>query len=347
MDLNDNARNGRRMSERNRAIVLQHLVNQGYEPPFTEEMMEQGRQSYVTKARALKGGGAPSLDIPELVRLLEMCRNRCVAETESKRSQQTFQILTFISPLDKKTQDLERTETYELMTGNFGKEDEREVFGLRFGPGVTKLVSGAAHQLLKSVIIALKRAASRRLDDAEHWLTTASLPNHDPKFKLHNLALQDADLAKKRENQLRALQNAAATEKSRKTEKDDQMKQHDAEVQRVEEAHRQRLPSLETPARDAGGDDDSFERAAKQMKMMMMNKATKDSAPSKDTRYIDRRLCMEDLVFWLENDQHFRSTKVLLQMHMRLGAQKPTAAPTPAVAGEELLPSSKKRPLPN
>lgn len=339
------------MSERIRAMVEQHLIKEGHVPPFTEEQINLGRQSYLIKARAIKGGGTPSLDIPELVRLLELCRNRHAAETESKRSRDTFQILTFISPLDKKSQDLERTETQELMTGTFGKEDEREIFGLRFGSGVTRLVSGAAQQLLKGVIISLRRAASRRLDDAEQWLATSSLPN-DPKFKLHTLMLQDADLAKKRENQLRALQNAATTEKARKTEKDDQMKQHDADVQRVEEAHRQRVPSLETPSGpDTRGDDDPFERAAKQMKMMMNNKAASKETASKDTRYINRQLCMEDLVFWLENDQHFRSTKVLLQMYLRLGVQKTaaTATATPALAGEEILPSSssKKRPLPS
>lgn len=340
---------GRRMSERIRYMVTQHLLKEGYTAPFTEEQMEQGRKSYLAKARALKGSTDATQQ--ELARVLEQWRTRHTIDEESKRSRHTLQILAFLSPLlDRKFQDLERVETHDLMAGLYGREDEREIHGLRFGPGVSRLVSRAVRQLLLTVLISLKRTAGRRLDDGEHWLPTSTLPNHDPKFKLHHLTMQDSDLSKKRENQLRALLQAPATEKekSRKSEKDDQMKQHDADVQRVEEANRQRanqmFPSVE-PSAQADADDDDYDKAAKQMKLMMMNKAAKDTgyAPSKDTRYVDRKLCTEDLVCWLENDSHFRATKVLLQTYLRLGGQK-AATPSAPTAKEILSPSKKRGP---
>jgi len=340
----DGPNSKRRMSERIRMMVIQHLIKEGHSAPFTDEQLEQGKQSYVTKARALKGGDVTQ----ELARLLEQCRSRHTVDSENQRSRYTFQILSVLAPLlDKKNLDLERVETHELMTGLNGREAEQEVHGLRFGAEVSRLVTKATRHFLVGLMISLKRIASRRLDDGEHWLPTSTLANHDPKFKLHHLAMQDSDLAKKRENQLRLLQTPTV-EKTRKTEKDDQMKQHDADVQRVEEANRQRanqmFPSLEPSSSqvDAGGDDE-FDRAAKQMKLMMMSKATKDTgyAPTKDTRYIDRKLCTEDLVSWLENDAHFRSSEVLLQSYLRLGAQRGAVAGGPA--GKEILSPSKKR----
>lgn len=334
----------RRNSERIQEVVKQYLLKEGFQPPFTEEMLEQGKRSYVTKAQMLIKSSTESTH-SELARLLEQCRSRHTIDSESKRSRHTFQILTYISPLwDRKNQDLERVETHDLMAGLYGREDDREINGLRLAPGVSRLVEKAVRQLLQTVLVSLKRIASRRLDDGEYWLSTSTLPNHDPKFKLHHLTMQDSDLANKRENHLRSLQSAATEKHTKKTEKDDQMKQHDADVQRVEEANRQRanqmFPSFEPSSTqvDAGGDDE-FDRAAKQMI------AAKDNgyAPSKDTRYIDRKLCTEDLVCWLENNSHFRSTKVLLRTYLRLGAQR---GPTPSLrapAGSEILPFSKKR----
>jgi hypothetical protein len=281
--------------DRGREMIVQHLVKKGYTGPFTEEQIEKWRQFLLFKCRAPKTIKDNSqythyqIPQPSQQKNLTFVLPPCAKIPQTNRllvvpagMQPSSNNRTFVLPARDPTKDNFKS------APNF--PSNLQIHGFQVHADVLILVFRALVLLLKIALKSLRRIAGRRLDYGAQWLPISLLDNNNPKQVLQSVAMRDCDLAEK--------QSAIKTTASKKPNAE-------AEVNR--KRANQMLQDLDTC-------EDTCSKRLKPLKNDIFNERWHN------TRYIDDKLCDEDILHWLANNQCFWNSTILAKKYLYVGA---------------------------